>query len=183
MAATHPPRPRGFTLLELLVTVSIAAVLLGLAVPAFGGMWRNSQRTVAVNALIHGIFLARSTAITRDHAVTICRSPDGQSCSNGMINWQDGWIVFVNLDRDDPPIRDGDEPVLAVQAGWTGGTITSNRHSYSFRPHQHRVVNGTVVFCDRRGSAEARAIIINSVGRPRVARRDSENRPLRCPSG
>lgn len=183
MTAAHSPRPRGFTLLELIVTLSIAGVLLGLAVPAFGGMWRNSQRTVAVNALVHGIFLARSTALTRRHTVTICRSPDGQACSNGTADWQHGWMVFVNLDRDEPPIRDDNEPVLAVQAAWGTGTITSNRRSYSFRPHQHRVVNGTVVFCDRRGSAEARAIIINSAGRPRVAKRDSENRPLRCPGG
>ena len=183
MATAHPPRLRGFTLMELMVTLSVAAVLLGLAVPAFGGMWQDSQRTVAVNALIHGIFLARSTAFTRRHVVTICRSPDGRSCSNDMASWQDGWMAFVNLDRDDPPVRDDNETVLAVQAAWSGGTITSNRHSYSFRPFEHRVVNGTVVFCDRRGSAEARAIIINTAGRPRVSKRDSENRPLRCPNG
>ncbi len=45
------------------------------------------------------------------------------------------------------------------------------------------VVNGTLVFCDRRGPMQARAIIINIAGRPRIATRDSDNRPLRCPSG
>lgn len=183
MSPTRPPRSRGVTLLELMLTLAVSAVLLGLAVPAFGGMWLDSQRAVAVNALVHGIFLARTTAIVRSHVVSICRSSDGQTCSNQFDNWQHGWIVFVNHDRDDPPVRDRGEPVLAVQAPSEGVTITSNRRAYSFRKFQHRVVNGTVVFCDRRGSAHARAIIINSAGRPRLSKRDSDNRPLRCPSG
>lgn len=181
--AAHLPRSRGVTLLELMITLAVAAVLLGLAVPSFGGMWRDTQRAVAVNAFIHGIFLARSTAIVRKQVVSICRSSDGQTCSNQTADWQRGWIVFVNHDRDDPPVRDQGEPLLSVQPGWERGTITSNRRAYTFRPHQHRVVNGTVVFCDGRGSTQARAIIINSVGRPRVAKRDSANRPLRCPDG
>lgn len=183
MAAALPARIRGFTLLELVVTVSIAAVLLGLAAPSFGAIWLDSQRSVAVNAFVHGIYLARSVALNRGHVVSICPSPDGQTCRNQTEDWQQGWMVFVNQDRDDPPVRDDNEPVLAVQAPWSNGSITSNRHSYSFRPFRHAIANGTVVFCDRRGSAEARAIIINRAGRPRVAKRDSDNRPLRCPDG
>ncbi|HEY0941694.1 MAG TPA: GspH/FimT family pseudopilin [Steroidobacter sp.] len=183
MLATRLPRSRGVTLLEMMITLAVSAVLLGLAVPSFAGMWLDSQRAVAVNALIHGIFLARTTAVVRKHVVSICRSSDGQTCSNQFEDWQHGWIVFVNHDRDDPPVRDPGEPVLAVQAPWKEGTITSNRRAYSFRSFRHRVVNGTLVFCDRRGSAQARAIIINSAGRPRVSKRDSDNRPLRCPSG
>ncbi|MDY6946892.1 MAG: GspH/FimT family pseudopilin [Pseudomonadota bacterium] len=181
--AAQPPRLRGFSVLELMITLSVAAVLLALAAPSFSGVRLDSERTVAVNALIRGIFLARSTAFTRRHTVTICRSPDGQTCSNDLGNWQHGWMVFANLDHDEPPVRDHNETVLAIQPAWRGGSITSNRHSYSFRPFEHRVVNGTVVFCDRRGSAEARAVIINTAGRPRVSKRDSENRPLRCPNG
>lgn len=183
MPAPHPDRSRGTTLLELMITLSVAAILLGLAVPSFGGMWLDSRRAVAVNALVRGIYLARTTAVFRNQVVSICRSSDGSTCSHQTADWQQGWLVFVNLDRDDPPIRDANEPVLAVQGGWDTGSITSNRRSYSFRPHQHRVVNGTVVFCDRRGPAHARAIIINSAGRPRIATRDSDNRPLRCPGG
>lgn len=183
MLPASPPRSRGFSLLELMITLSVAAVLLALAVPSFGEMWLDSQRSVAVNALVRGIYLARSTAVVRNQVVSICRSSDGSSCSNQTDAWQWGWIVFVNLDRDDPPIRDDNETVLAIQPAWDAGTITSNRRSYSFRPYEHRIVNGTVVFCDRRGPTQARAIIINTAGRPRLATRDSDNRPLRCPNG
>ena len=78
-------------------------------------------------------------------------------------------------------MRDYGEPVLSVHAGWRGGHITSNRKAFSFRPIIQGVVNGTVLFCDPRGNAHARAIIISHTGRPRVSQRDSSNKPLRCP--
>ena len=181
-----PPAPmaaRGFNLFELMLALSIAAILLGIGVPAFKGMWLDSQRTVAVNAFIHSIFLARSSAFTYRGTISICRSADGENCSNGTANWEQGWIVFVNDDRDDPPVRDRDERILSVQQALPGSTIASNRLAYSFKSYRRDVINGTIVFCDHRGSAEARAIIINIAGRPRVSKRDSENRPLRCPNG
>jgi type IV fimbrial biogenesis protein FimT len=176
-------RPRGLTVLELIVTLSIVAVLTGVAVPSVTNMWLDSKRATAVNGMSHSLQLARALAIMRGQMVSVCRSPDGQTCSNHTADWQRGWITFVNLDRDEPPIRDENEQVLAVQPAWSAGTITSNRRGYSFRPSEHGVINGTLVFCDRRGSAHARAIIISTSGRPRVAARDSDNRPLRCPNG
>lgn len=173
----------GFTLLELIVSMSLLAILGGLAAPAFTSMWLDARRTTAVNGFVHSVFLARSTAITSGRTVTICRSTDARTCSHRTDDWQAGWIVFIDTDDDRPPMRDPEERVLEVVQPWRGGHITSNRTSYSFRPDVHRVVNGSMVFCDRRGSSQARAVIINSAGRPRVSSRDSNNRPLRCPSG
>lgn len=183
MSDARLARPGGFTLFELLISMTILAIVVGLAVPSFDTMLRDSRRTTAVNGFVHAIFLARSTALTRNKAVSICRSIDGLTCANQTIDWQHGWMVFENADRDEPPVRDANETVLAVQPAWTGGTVTSNRRSYTFRPHYQGVVNGTLVFCDHRGSTEARAVIISGVGRPRVSRLDSDNRPLRCPGG
>jgi type IV fimbrial biogenesis protein FimT len=173
----------GFTLLELVMSVSILAILGGLATPAFIGMWQDAQRTTAVNEFVHSVFLARSAAAHSGRTVTICRSTDSQTCSHRLDDWQAGWIVFINTDDDLPPARDPSERVLDVFQAWRGGDITSNRTSYSFSPHINRVVNGSMVFCDRRGSSYARAVIINSAGRPRVSSRDSNDRPLRCPNG
>jgi type IV fimbrial biogenesis protein FimT len=59
------------------------------------------------------------------------------------------------------------------------GTITSNRPYYEFRVGR-RSTNGTVVFCDRRGTAAARSVIVSYTARPRVADRDADGRPLQC---
>ena len=173
----------GTTLVELLTAFAVVAVLATLAAPSFRSLQLDSRRTAVVNGFLHGLFLARSEAIKRMRIVSVCRSSDGQRCDSSDADWSSGWIVFVNHDRDDPPARDADEDVIASSGSWPGGTITSNRRAYSFRPVRQGVVNGTIVFCDARGSTQARAILISHTGRPRVAQRDADGKPLRCPSG
>jgi type IV fimbrial biogenesis protein FimT len=172
----------GTTLVELLTAVAVVAVLATLAAPGFQTLYQDGRRTAAVNGFLHTLFLARSEAIKRAQIVSVCHSSDGQNCGAG-VDWNTGWIVFVNRDRDEPPVRDATEPLILSSAGWPGLSITSNRRAYSFRPVMQAVVNGTILFCDARGSAQARAIIVSHTGRPRVAQRDAEGKPLRCPSG
>ena len=173
----------GTTLMELLTSLTIVAIVATLAVPSFRTLHLDGRRTAVVNGFLHSLFLARSEAIKRGRVVTVCRSGDGRSCDYGAADWNIGWMVFVNSDGDDPPVRDAREDVIAHSGAWPGGSITSNRRAYSFRPMAQAVVNGTIVFCDVRGSAQARAIIISHTGRPRVAHRDSSGKPLRCASG
>lgn len=175
MRASH-----GVSLLELLTAISVLAILGAIAMPGLSDLRHDAGRTVAVNDFIHAMFLARSEAIKRGSVVSLCKSSDGNACMNKSPDWNAGWMVFANEDRDDPPVRDAEEPVLWVYAGWPEGHITSNRPAYSFRPTTQGVVNGTILFCDRRGSAHARAIIISHTGRPRVSQRDASNKPLRC---
>jgi type IV fimbrial biogenesis protein FimT len=173
----------GTTLMELLTSLAIVAVVASLAAPSFRTLQLDGRRTAVVNSFLHALFLARSESIKRGKVVSMCRSRDGRSCDYGAADWNVGWIVFVNSDRDDPPQRDARENVIAHSGAWPGGSITSNRPAYSFRPVAQAVVNGTIVFCDVRGSAHARAIIISHTGRPRVARRDPNGKPLRCAPG
>ena len=176
-------RTAGTTLLELLTALTIVAILATIAVPGLQTFLLNSRRAAVVNGFLHSVFMARSEAIKRGQIVSVCRSSDGRTCELRTGDWSSGWIVFGNRDRDDPPERDSGEDLITSSGGWPGGSITSNRRAYSFRPATQGVVNGTIVFCDARGSSYARAIIISHTGRPRVAQRDAEGKPLRCPSG
>lgn len=173
----------GVTLVEVLTTLSVLVVLTTLAAPSFHSLQLDARRTAAVNGFVHSVFLARSESIKRGELVTLCRSSDGQQCNYGAGDWSTGWIVFVNLDRDEPPLRDVTEDLVFSVAAWPGARISSNRPAYSFRPATQGVVNGTLVFCDARGPAHARAVIISHTGRPRVAQRNAEGKPLRCASG
>lgn len=174
-------RSNGVTLIEMVFTTSLIAVMAALAVPSFNHLRYNAERTTTVNNFFHSLFLARSEAIKRGQIVSLCRSSDGQTCADRLVEWTVGWIVFVNAKREEPAQRDEGEELLAVYPGWELGNITSNRVTYSFRPHTQGVVNGTIVFCDARGSEHARAIIISHTGRPRVSSKDSSGRALKCP--
>lgn len=171
---------QGVTLVELMITIALVAILGTIAAPAFIDLRLDGARTATVNEFFHALFLARSEAIKRGRIVSLCPSMDGQSCAGREHPWTVGWIVFVNDDRDDPVERDSNEAIIAIYGSRTDIIITSNRPTYSFRPNVQGVVNGTIVFCDRRGSEHARAIIISHTGRPRVSQRDASGRPLRC---
>ncbi len=173
-------RQRGYTLPELVFTMAIALGLLGWGVPTLRDLQRNAARTREVNQFIQAVYLARSEAIKRNGVVSLCPSLDGDRCAPPGAPWHSGWIVFVNLDRDSPAVRDDDEDLLRVYAPWDRGAVNANRATLSFRPFGQMGVTATFTFCDDRGPAAARAVIISQTGRPRVSDRSASNGPLTC---
>ncbi|ODS24880.1 hypothetical protein AB835_01040 [Candidatus Endobugula sertula] len=100
----------GFTLVELLVTIAIAAILLTIAVPSFTRLISSSNTDSAVNRLGRSFAYARSEAVTRAENVVVCTSSDGATCSG---NWGNGWITYV--DADDDNVFDAGEERLKVE--------------------------------------------------------------------
>ncbi|MBX2857638.1 MAG: GspH/FimT family pseudopilin [Cellvibrionaceae bacterium] len=84
---------QGFTLLELLFTVLIVAVLAGLAAPSFNRLILINKVQSETQGLYIDIAFARSEAVSRNKFISICASVDGLTC-NGSNRWSDGWIVF-----------------------------------------------------------------------------------------
>jgi type IV fimbrial biogenesis protein FimT len=173
-------RHAGYTLYELLVTLGVAAVVFTLGLPSFGNLVADQRLRVESDALFHAFHLSRKSSITRRRAVSICPSDDGAACDPGT-DWSTGWIVFANVDRDDPPQVDANEPVLAVHRVDESVRIDANRRGFTLRATQLRATNGTLVICDRAGRAEPRALVVSYTGRPRVAHSDSRGDPYRCP--
>lgn len=173
-------RRQGFTLAELVFTLAIAAGLLGWGVPTFLDASRNAQRTREVNQLVQAVHLARNEAVKRNGVVSLCPSADGERCAAPGTPWDRGWIVFVNVDRDSPAVRDPGEELLQVYAPWTSGSVYANRGTLSFRPYGQMGVTASFTFCDQRGPRAARAVIISQTGRPRVSPSDASGAPLTC---
>jgi type IV fimbrial biogenesis protein FimT len=90
---------RGFTLLELMVTVTVLAVLLGLAVPSFVETVRNNRLITQTNEFVGALNYTRSEALKRANPVTICSSTDGATCA-GSASWSTGWVIFVDTNRN-----------------------------------------------------------------------------------
>lgn len=85
---------RGFTLIEMMVAISVAAILLAIAVPSFTQSRLNSQLRASANDLVASINLARSEALRRNTTATLCvANDDGTGCAAG--NWRNGWIVLA----------------------------------------------------------------------------------------
>ncbi|MDX1562871.1 MAG: GspH/FimT family pseudopilin [Gammaproteobacteria bacterium] len=174
-------RRGGYTLIELVTTLVVGSVLLSLAVPAFENLVLDSRRTADINAFVTAVQLARSESAKRGRPAVLCKTVDWVHCNGADAYYEQGWMVFVDEDGDSPPFRDENEQLLFGYEPVTAGTIRSNRARYVFRPYWRRSTNGTITFCDRRGSDAARAVIISYTGRPRVADR-GPGRPLVCAS-
>lgn len=82
---------KGFTLIELMVVVALVAIVSAIAIPSWNSMIVNNRLRSAVNNWTQSFYFARSEAIRRNWAVTICASSDGTSCT--ASGYEEGWIV------------------------------------------------------------------------------------------
>lgn len=170
----------GFSLYELVMTLAIAALVLTVGIPSFGGLLADKRLRAESDALFHAFYLARKASIARRRVVSLCPSADGASCAPGT-DWSAGWILFVNGDRDDPPARDPGERLLVTHAVDDRVRVVANRRGFTLRSTELRATNGTLIVCDRRGRAPARAVVVSYTGRPRVAREDGRGDAYACP--
>ena len=86
----------GYTLMELLVAVAVAAILAMVAIPKFNYSMRNNRGVSDANSIVSILTLARSEAIKRDVTVSVCATTDGTSCITTGTAWENGMLVFVD---------------------------------------------------------------------------------------
>ena len=89
-----PARQAGFSMIELMVTLAVLAILIAMAVPSFTSIINNNRLAAQANEVITSLQVARTEAIRRNEHVTVCRSTDGATCSAAAGAW-DTWITLV----------------------------------------------------------------------------------------
>ena len=185
-------RYRGFTLVELMVTIVLLAILLGIAVPSFSTIVRNNRLVAHANALVGTLNSARAEAIAQKRTVTVCGSDDGNSCD--ATKWADGWMSFIDeagdaaFDAaDDTVLRVMDSVPADVELGFSsGGAVRYNSLGFAAAGS-----SGTFLFCDPRGSRFARAVLVSPTGRVSTAVdtngndtvNDASGADVECPEG
>ncbi|TAL80668.1 MAG: prepilin-type N-terminal cleavage/methylation domain-containing protein [Candidimonas sp.] len=142
----------GFTLIELMVTIAIAAVLLTLAAPSFTSMVRNNRLTAQADGLTAALNYARSTALSQAITVEVCPLGTLNTTTCGAI-WANGWIV----------VRDPTGTPTLLQSHQTvagGPVLSSPAGSVLFDPRGLSATPSNFKICDSRGAAYARSVQI-----------------------
>ena len=160
---------RGFTLIELLVTLATLAIVVGIGLPGLRDFAMNNRRVAAVNEIVASLALSRSEAVARNTTVSMCPSSNGAGCAAG--DWDAGWIVFSDQNANGVPDAGVDTVIKAVEE-LDRITVTTPDlgNSLSYRPNGRVRVRGQLVFCDSRGSSNARVVQLDIVGRPVVSK-------------
>jgi type IV fimbrial biogenesis protein FimT len=162
---------RGFTLMELIITILVAAILTAIAVPAFDSFVKNDRDSAQVNSLAYSMNYARSEAVKRDLAtgVSVCPSANGLNC-NGTA-WAGGWMVYyidpVNglTTLQTVPALAGGNTVTAHGAATTTTGITFLSSGMATGLAGPMAAPLQINICDTRGATYARDIEVNVAGR------------------
>ncbi len=169
-------REQGFTAIELMIGVVLAAILLALAAPSFTSTIERNQLSSNINELIATLQYARSESIRRSQRITLCRSDNATNCSG--TGYEEGWIVFV--DNNANLSLDTGEQLLKVFQGLDGSMTLRGDASFAseitYLP-TGGLANanaGRFVLCKYNDLTKSRAVFITRAGRARLAR-DTDN--------
>jgi type IV fimbrial biogenesis protein FimT len=195
-------RNRGFTLMELMVTLAVAAAIFGLGVPAFREFGRNGRLTGAANEMLVTLMTARNEAVRRQVRTSFCPSetPDADlAICDGEAT--QGYIAFIDANNNCQ--RDDDEEVVSSFVTHSEIKTANNISCIGYGPSGFRIpvddqpANARAVFCDDRGIAKvsdgsdisyARGVEIVATGRAATTRLyddlnvwAGEDAPVTCP--
>jgi len=165
----------GFTLTELMVSLTVVGILLGVAMPSFRQFSGNSRTVANTNSIVSALAVARSEALRRSTSVSICASADMQSCNS--TDWGTGWIVFT--DPNNPGVVDAAEQVIqswpkpggtaAVQLADTNGAINYLQYNARGMTSLARQATFTTWIPGCRGSNQSQ-IAVTVMGSPQTTK-------------
>jgi type IV fimbrial biogenesis protein FimT len=161
-------RVRGFTLIELMMTLTVMGILIAVAAPAFGNLIQSTEAQSSRSTLTAALGTARILAVSKTENIVVCPSTDQQYCGH-TTEWQHGWLIFVDTNHDGA--RNTDEDLLSVSDAQPEGVAiltTAGRTHINYRPDGSTPgSNVTFTVCDRRGNELATSLVINNAGRVR----------------
>jgi len=163
-------KSRGFTFLELLITLAVIGTIVFLAVPAMTRQVLFVRANISTDELYRSLKYARSEAIVRRKTIGLCASYDGESCSPEGY-WEQGWIVYI--DESGESDKTTAVPVIRRHSATKSLTIRKNvtpLHIVKF--NQDGTIdgngNGSFCFCDKNTNRSMSRLVFIHSGRLRI---------------
>jgi type IV fimbrial biogenesis protein FimT len=141
----------GLTLVELMITLGVAAVLLAVAVPSFQALVESNGLTNHINLFVTALNLAPRGAMKRGKTITLCKSDDANDC--GATGYEQDWIVFVETDNGDGARTPLTEELLRINGSLkTGYTLRGNQNFSNYLSYKpsgagKNAVGGHFILC------------------------------------
>ncbi|MGK9065742.1 GspH/FimT family pseudopilin [Stutzerimonas chloritidismutans] len=161
-----PNQDQGFTLVELLITLTVLAVLLSIAIPTFNSSLESVRQRTLVNQLLADLNFARNRAITTRQPVSICAGAAG--CDDQAM-WSGHVLIFDDvdgngaIDESDSTLR---TTAVTASHSWKWRNFRQQRYM-TFKPDgTTHSLNGTFILC--RQNTPLKKIVINLTGRARL---------------
>ncbi|MEE9320319.1 MAG: GspH/FimT family protein [Granulosicoccus sp.] len=180
---------KGFTLIELVVAMAVAAVLVGVAVPSFTSAIKNNRLQSQTRELQMALLKARSEAVKGRDDMTICARATDATCGT---DWDNGWLVFIDrviVTTEAVPVPESVDDILRIaMATPTGieisakGSVDRTAAGVTSRDYirydafgRTDWTNGTFTVCDDRGNTHAKSLNIALTGDIRPGRSGSDD--------
>jgi len=170
---------QGFTLVELLVAMTIVAILMAIAIPSYNALILNTTASQYANSMAESALLARGEAIRRNAAVTVCISTDGATCGSGSGGWEQGWLVSCKTNDLVTCDTAGASTLViryqgAAKSGWKI-TEASGLANLNFDPSGTGATTASMTVCRATPTVgeQQRLVRIGATGRPTVVKTNS----------
>lgn len=164
-------RVRGFSLVEVVVTLLIAGVVTALAAPNFRNLIFDNRQVATSNRFVTTLQMARSAAMTRQVPVTVLSTDAGDATNE----WSKGWTIFVDTNGDS--VQDAGEEVIRVGEASSATLAIDSVEDAAAVQFQPIGITGAAPaslrfdVCDTRAGEEGRRVTISGTGKISVAKR------------
>ena len=158
---------KAFTLIELMIAITILGVLLTIGIPSLTTLIKNNRLTTVTNNIIAGMQTARAEAVSRGVPVIFCQNNGSDTGCDGSFGFAQGWLVGTDTDSDgtiNEVVRIQSSPPSNVQI--TTSNITSNflRYRNNGMIETYGTIPGRIQICDDRSGERSREIVISATG-------------------
>ena len=166
-------KAQGFTLVELMIVLAIAAVLMALAAPSFNRIIQENSTRTQASRVVTSMNAARSSAVKNNTPVSVCENSSSiqDQCTASPSNSLSGWLVFTDINEDQDV--DTDDIIVQVYDGLPSSYYVKDFTSLTYFPDGTTSLGSdeTILICPPdREEKYAWSISITTVGRPTMTR-------------